>query len=1043
MYDHKKIEAKWQKYWEKHPKLYQADDKSQSKKMYVLDMFPYPSGEGLHAGHVESYTATDIISRYFSMRGKNVLHPQGWDAFGLPAENYAIKTKIHPAITTKKAIKTFKEQMKMMGFSYDWSREIASADPDYYQWTQWFFLLLYKNGLAYKAKGKVNWCDSCQTVLANEQAESGVCERCGSTVRQKDLEQWYFKITDFIENNGKTSGLLEGLDKIDWPESTKAGQRNWIGKSAGAEIELRITNYELRIKVFTTRLDTIFGCTFALIAPEHKLVQQLKPQIANWPEVEKYINEAKKKTELQRLAETKEKTGVQLKGIKVINPFTKKEIPLFASDFVLAHYGTGAVMAVPGHDQRDYDFAKKFGLPIENVIKPVKQNCIIIHGSPQRDKSHEPDYIPENQHHWLPWLKKSLERIGIQTFTPQMPESWQPIYADWKKEFEKLEINEDSILIGHSAGGAFLARWLSETGKRVNKLILVAAGKKLVDSNQRLVDLYDFKLNKNIKNQVNSLVIFVADNEEEYKRQNAFEYQKELAGELIELKGMGHFTLGDMGKKELPELIEKILESKNAYTEDGILINSGGYNRLTSQRAREKLAEWLEKEKIGQRTVNYKIRDWLVSRQRYWGAPIPIIYCSYCHSRPTKCGGNPEISGSRVKPGMTEYNTTVIDGKEYAMIPVPEKDLPVKLPTDVDFVPHGESPLARSKKFQKVKCPVCGGPARREADTMDTFVCSSWYYFRYSDPKNKKEFAAKEKIKKWLPVDLYVGGAEHTVLHLLYSRFFTKVLHKLGYIDFDEPFVKLRHQGIILAEDGRKMSKSLGNIINPDSVVADYGADALRMLEMFMGPLADAKPWNTKGIIGLYRFIEKIYRLKSKVRRQDGVVKSQKLEQLLHKTIKKVGEDIEALKFNTAISALMILANALEKEKEISIIHYSLFIILLSPFAPHLAEELWSQLTPLLVPSDAGIKGAGGFQSIFKQPWPEYDPELIKDKMINLTVQVNSKVRDNIAVAAGLDEAEAKKIALESEKVKKWIEEKEVIKVIFVKGKLVNIVVKG
>ena len=835
-YDPKKIEKKWQDYWENNPELFAADEKSSSEKKYILDMFPYPSADGLHAGHVESYTATDIISRYLRMKGKNVLHPQGWDAFGLPAENFAIKTKTHPSITTQKSIATFKKQMKMLGLSYDWSREVNSSDPDYYKWTQWFFLLLYKNGLAYKAKAKANWCENCQTVLANEQAEGGVCERCATQVIQKDLEQWFFKITDFIEpsfarasdgQGRKTSGLLDGLDKIDWPEHTKIAQKNWIGKSQGAEFEMeihpvksgeagppeaefdRVKGRDLRIKVFTTRLDTVFGMTFALIAPEHGLVQKLKPQIANWEEVEKYISETKKKSELQRISEVKEKTGVELKGLKVVNPFTKKEIPLFASDFVLAHYGTGAVMAVPGHDQRDYEFAKKFDLPIVEVVRSRQGNS-------------------------------SIER--------------------------------------------------------------------------------------------------------------------------------------------------------EAFIEDGVLINSDEYNGLTSEEARERLTDWLEKNKIGSAKINYKMRDWLVSRQRYWGAPIPVIYCDNCRT-----------------------------------VPVPEKDLPVLLPDDVDFMPHGESPLARSKKFHDVKCPICGAKARRESDTMDTFVCSSWYYFRYADPRNEKEFADGARIKKWLPVDLYVGGAEHTVLHLLYSRFFTKVLHNLGLIDFDEPFSKLCHQGIILAEDGQKMSKSLGNVINPDDVVAQYGADALRLFEMFMGPLEDAKHWDTKGIVGVYRFLERAWRLKIRIMHQESGIKNKETEVLLNKTIKKATEDIESLKFNTAISALMILVNAFEKEKEIPLVSYSQFIILLSPFAPHMAEELWQQL--------------GHKESIFAEKWPEFDKNLVKDETIELVVQINGKVRDRIPVPVDISEEDAKKISLASEKVRAFLAGQEPKKMIFVRGRLVNIVI--
>ena len=828
-YNHKKIEKKWQEYWGNHPELYTAKNDSEKEKKYILDMFPYPSGEGLHVGHVESYTATDIISRFLRMNNINVMHPQGWDAFGLPAENYAIKTKIHPLETTKKAIATFKGQMNRMGFSYDWSREVCSADPEYYKWTQWFFLLLYKNGLAYKKKAKVNWCESCQTVLANEQAEGGICERCKNDVIQKDMEQWFLKITDFVEDKGKTSGLINGLDKVDWPESTKLAQKNWINKSEGAEFRMQIAGTDKFLEVFTTRLDTVFGMTFALIAPEHKLVQELKSQISNWDEVEKYIAEAKKKSELQRMTEVKEKTGVELKGIKVINPFTKKEIPLFASDFVLAHYGTGAVMAVPGHDGRDYEFAKKFDLKIDEVIKSTDGNSSI---------------------------------------------------------------------------------------------------------------------------------------------------------------------------------------EKEAYTEDGILLNSDKYNGLTSEEARKKLTEWLEKEGIGHGTINYKLRDWLVSRQRYWGAPIPIIYCDKCARLHQGFGGRGEF-------------------------PVPEKDLPVLLPDDVDFMPTGESPLAKSKKFHDIKCPQCGAMARRESDTMDTFVCSSWYYLRYSDPKNDKEFASKEMIKKWLPVDIYVGGAEHSVLHLLYSRFFAKVLHNLGYIDFDEPFQKLRHQGIILAEDSRKMSKSFGNVINPDKVVDEYGADALRMFEMFMGPLEAMKPWNTKGIVGIERFLEKVWKIASNVKTSEcqNVDEENKLNILINKTIKKVTEDIENFRFNTAISQLMILVNAMEKEKNISLSQISILCLLLSPFAPHITEELWSSFAKASEDKEKFSK------SIFLQKWPEVDEKYLKEEEIEMVIQINGKLRDKIFVAPDVTEDEAKETALESEKTKSFIEGKEIKKIVFVAGRLINIVI--
>ncbi len=1181
-YDHAKIEKKWAKYWAEHPELFVADDKSTKPKQYILDMFPYPSGDGLHTGHVESYTATDIICRYLRMNDKNVLHPQGWDAFGLPAENYAIKTKIHPAQTTKKAIATFKSQMNMMGFSYDWSREVNSSSPEYYKWTQWFFLLLYKNGLAYKAKGKVNWCDSCQTVLANEQAEGGVCDRCGKPVRQKDLEQWYFSITKFIEPSEvltkegktiKTSGLLDGLDKIDWPESTKAGQRNWIGRSEGAQFKMAIegencltakydqvllaTNNlskkarvekllkaigvqikiitpkdlgievvepkedgdlfenakekaelyrgktelpilgidtgffmqgeeidpvkvkrnalgernekelsqreigkliheyykgivkkrggkvnaywqdvaalslpaglvhladdkreviitdqvkgeidmyfpmrslyiskatgkyiadqteadelleqgpfiqtlkkllceeELYMEVFTTRLDTVFGMTFALIAPEHGLVQKLKPTITNWSEVEKYIDQAKKKTDLQRQAEVKEKTGVELKGVKIINPFTKKAIPLFASDFVLAHYGTGAVMAVPAHDERDWDFARKFGLEVKDVIIPEKKEIIGVGAILETKKGkflfQKRDGKPKLNPNKITLFAGSIENDE---------NTAQALSRELEEELELKYDNSEAFSVGLFESNNFPGKFVQifYIGNIDEKKLVLKEGEKILELNLE---------------------------------------------DILESDNSTDFTKG---------VIKYFKDRLNfSYTDDGVLMNSGDFNGLTSAEARKKLTQWLEKvppqngedarnsnsakggenfgKKIGQGTINYKLRDWLVSRQRYWGAPIPIIYCD-------KCGE----------------------------VPVPEKDLPVELPSDVDFMPTGESPLVKSKKFQNVRCPKCGGEARRESDTMDTFVCSSWYYLRYADNKNDKEFASKEMLKKWLPVDLYVGGAEHVVLHLLYARFFTKVLHKLGYIEFDEPFLKLRHQGIILAPDGRKMSKSWGNVINPNDVVAEYGADALRMFEMFMGPLEDMKPWNTKGIIGIKRFLDRVWNLYQKMELMDCGGDCQDapegLPQLLHKTIKKVTEDIENLRFNTAISQMMIFANFAAQANKMPRGAAEAFLILLAPFAPFMTEELWSDL--------------GNKDSVFKSAWPKFNPAMVKDETIQMPVQVNGKVRTILTVSADISEEEAKNIVLSDSTILKWLEGKEPKKVIFVKGRLVNIVV--
>jgi leucyl-tRNA synthetase len=947
-YDPKEIEGKWQKFWEENPQLFSAKENSDQEKKYVLDMFPYPSGEGLHVGHVESYTATDIISRYYRMNDKNVLHPQGWDAFGLPAENYAIKTGTHPSVTTENNIKNFTRQIKSLGMSYDWSREINTSKPEYYKWTQWFFLLLYKNGLAYKKMGKVNWCPSCQTVLANEQVEDGICERCKNEVIQKDLEQWYFKITDFIETNKQTPGLIEGLEKIDWPESTKAAQRNWIGKSEGTIVKFKIAESEEFIEVFTTRVDTIFGCTYCVVAPEHKILQALKERIVNFSEVEKYLEETKKKTDLERMENQKEKTGVRLEGVSVINPFTNESVPLFVADYVLGGYGTGAVMAVPAHDERDLEFAKVHGLEIKIVIEPVT-------GQPRKNEE----------------KRNSIVAIV------ENPKDGKLLSINWG---EKLGGN---LFIG---GGLKDGEDALETAIREIKEETGYKNVELIETSEKIHHHY-FAFSKNVARDIEAIGFYFKLKDEEREQQN------------LEADEEGKFQVEWLTKEEAEKKVgddlHKYLFNKfirqQIFTEDGILNEtSADFSGLNSEVAREKMANWLADKKLGEKKINYRLRDWLVSRQRYWGAPIPIIYCETCGE-----------------------------------VPVPEKDLPVMLPTDVDFKPTGESPLRYSPSFQDVVCPKCGQKARRESDTMDTFVCSSWYYLRYADPKNLEIFVSKEKLEKWLPVDLYVGGAEHSVLHLLYARFFTKVLHNLGFVNFDEPFLKMRHQGIILAEDGRKMSKSLGNVVNPDDIVKQFGADSLRMFEMFMGPLEDMKPWNTKGIVGVKRFLDKVWKMQDKTDLK--IAFDSKLQAQTYKTIKKVTDDIEAFRFNTAISALMILVNAMDKQASIHQAAYELLVKLLSPFAPHLCEEIWQNL--------------GKTESIFADKWPVYDANLAKEEEVEMVVQVNGKVRDRLVVATDVTEDEIKETALESEKVKVFIEGKEIKKIIFVPEKLINIVV--
>ncbi|MDP1846079.1 MAG: leucine--tRNA ligase [Candidatus Moranbacteria bacterium] len=828
-YNPKLIERKWQKKWAESG-IYK--DYSKPKKFYALDMFPYPSGAGLHVGHPKGYIATDVVSRFKMLNGFSVLHPMGWDAFGLPAENYAIQNKIHPEAAVKENIKTFKKQLGLFGFTYDWDREINTTDPEYYKWTQWIFLKMFEKGLAFESDEPINWCPSCQTGLALEDLENGLCERCGTQVVQKKMRQWVLKMTDYADR------LLEDLDReeLDWEKSIVDQQKNWIGRSEGAIVKFSIvTNGSLAstmeaklpnmLEVFTTRLDTIFGCTYCVVGPEHPIIEKLKDQIKNYKEVEKYVIKAQNKTDLERTDLQKEKTGVELQGIRVTNPFNNEELPLFVADYVLGHYGTGAVMAVPAHDERDFEFAKKYKLPIKKVILPEE----------------------------LLNIPRNLEDIAAGART-------------------ELRVESDCFIC------------------------------------------------------------------------------------------------------------------------DGKLVNSGKYSDLTSEKAREKMAAWLEKKKIGGKKVNYKMRDWVFSRQRYWGEPIPIIHCE-------KCG----------------------------TVGVPEKDLPVELPKVEKYEPTGtgEGPLANIKEWVNAECPQCGGPGKRETNTMPQWAGSSWYYLRYIDPKNEKELVGKTEEKKWMPVDLYVGGAEHATRHLLYARFWHKFLYDIGVVSTKEPFKKLVHVGLIQGEDGRKMSKRWGNVINPDEVIFEYGADSIRLYEMFMGPFMQNIAWNTKGVVGMRRFLDKVWKLKSVISEQRSV--NNNLEILLHKTIKKVTEDIESFRFNTAISALMIFLNELEKQERLFTVHCSLFIKLLSPFVPHIAEEIWEKL--------------GHDKSIFFEKWPEYDPKLIKDEQIMLVIQINGKVRDQIEVASGVKEKDAKELALAQDKIVKYIGDSSIKKIIFVRDRLINFVI--
>ena len=820
-YNPKEIEKKWQDFWEK-KNFYLAEDFSKKKKYYLLIEFPYPSGEGLHVGHCRSYSAMDAIARKRRMEGYNVLYPIGWDAFGLPTENYAIATGIHPRIATERNIKNFKRQLKSLGLSFDWSREIDTTDPNYYKWTQWIFLKLFENGLAHRAKIPINFCPSCKIGLANEEVVEGKCERCGTKVERREREQWMLKITAYADR------LIDDLEKVDYSEKIKIQQINWIGRSYGTEVDFKIENFEQKIKVFTTRIDTIFGVTAVVLAPEHPLIEILKPKIKNLNEVEKYIYQAKQKTEFERIELIREKTGVPLEGIFAINPANNEKIPVWVGDYVIGAYGGGAVMVVPAHDERDFDFAKKYGLKIREVISG-----------------------------------------------------------------------------------------------------------------------------------------------------------------------------GDI--------------SKGAFTGFGKLINSDQFSGLSSEEAMEKITQWLKERGLGRKKVQYRLRDWVFSRQHYWGEPIPLVFCQNCKKK---------IEEKKYKKG--EFNKGEILNPGW--IALPEGELPLELPYVKKYQPTGtgESPLAQVKEWVETKCPKCGFQAKRETDTMPNWAGSNWYFMRYTDPKNNKKLADQKKLKYWLPVDWYNGGMEHTTLHLLYSRFIYKFLYDIGVAPTPEPYKKRTSHGIVLAEDGRKMSKSFGNVVNPDDIVRDYGADTLRVYEMFMGPFDQTIAWSTQGVKGVFRFLNRVWDLVLECK--ENKKSSQRAIKEIHKLNKKIDEDLEATKFNTAVAAFMEFLNfASKNKKEIGRDVIERFLILLAPFAPHITEELWHQI--------------GNKDSIHKQSWPKYDLKLIKEEMITLVIQVNGKVRDKVEVEASISEEKAKELAISREKIKKWIGNKEIKKVIFVPGKLINIVI--
>jgi leucyl-tRNA synthetase len=800
-YNHKAVEEKWQKIWEDKG-VFHASEDTEKEKFYALIEFPYPSGQGLHVGHPRPYTALDTVARKRRLEGYNVLYPIGWDAFGLPTENYAIKNHIHPEIVTKKNIARFKKQIQSLGISFDWSREINTTDPEYYKWTQWIFIQLYKHGLAYKKEMNVNWCTSCKCVLANEEVVNGVCERCGSEVIHKVKSQWMLKITKYADR------LINDLDLVNYPDRVKAQQKNWIGRSKGAEVDFTTTTGDI-LTIYTTRADTLYGATYMVISPEHPMIEKWADKISNMDEIKKYQEAAARKSDFERTEVAKEKTGVRIDGVNAINPVNNKEIPIFISDYVLVSYGTGAIMAVPAHDTRDWEFAKKFDLPIIEVVKG---------GNVQEEA-----------------------------------------YTDCAK---------------------------------------------------------------------------------------------------------------------------------------GIMVNSGMLDGLTVDEAKKKIIDWLTSEGKGHSKVNYKLRDWVFSRQRYWGEPIPMVYCE-------KCG----------------------------YVPIDEKDLPLRLPMVESYEPtdNGESPLAKMTDWINTTCPCCGGKAKRETDTMPQWAGSSWYYLRYMDPHNKNAIASKEALNYWSPVDWYNGGMEHTTLHLLYSRFWHKFLYDIGVVPTPEPYAKRTSHGMILGENGEKMSKSRGNVVNPDEIVDEYGADTMRLYEMFIGDFEKAAPWSKASIRGCRRFVERYWNLQSVL--IDGDKIRPELEGAFNKAIKKVGEDIENIKFNTAIATLMALINDISNVKSINKEELRIFSILLNPFAPHVTEEVYE-----------ACKLGNGI--LAEAEWPEYDESKCVDESVEIVVQVNGKIKAKLNIPVDADKDAVLDLAKNDENVKKAIDGMKIIKEIVVPKKLVNLVVK-
>ncbi len=958
-YNHLKIEPKWRKNWDKEG-INKTKEGGKGKKFYVLDMFPYPSGSGLHVGHPRGYVATDVYSRFKRMSGFNVLHPMGWDSFGLPAENYAIKNKINPAISDKINVKRYKEQISILGLNYDWSREINTTDPKYYKWTQWIFLQLLKKGLAYESFEPINWCPSCKTGLANEDLEDGKCERCGSEIEKKPMRQWVLKITNYADR------LLKDIDGLNWSESIKESQRNWIGRSEGAELEFKMVNSETKIKVFTTRADTLFGVTYIVLAPENKLVQELKSQIKNWSEVEKYIIEAKSKTEIERTAINKTKTGIVLEGVFVINPTNNKKIPVWISDYVLADYGTGAVMAVPAHDERDFAFAQKYNLPIKQVIAPI------------RIDAKNPPVVG----------KRNVVRRTVHALVRD-PKTGNFLCLKWKKQ----------SWTGFIVGGVDDGEDIVDAARREVKEETGYLNLKLVRKMKQVVRGEYFAAHKD-ENRIAYSSVVLFDLENDKKEKVAMEEFEKHEPIWLDPKTLSadNFTCA-----ELDIWFNWIKNGEQAFVGDGAMINSGEFDGLNSEEARKKIIG-----KFGKQKVSYKLKDWVFSRQRYWGEPIPVIHCENC------ARNNPAGRG---------------------IVPVPEKDLPVKLPKVKFYEPTGtgESPLASITKWVNTKCPVCKGKAKRETNTMPQWAGSSWYYLRFIDPENNKVLVDKKKEKYWMKngIDLYVGGTEHATRHLIYARFWHKFLFDLGVVSEKEPFHQLKNQGMVLGSDSRKMSKRWGNVVNPDDVVNNVGADTLRIYEMFMGPFEQEIAWSTDNMVGSRRFLDKVWKLQDKIVFKK-VQENKEFEGLLHRTIKKITEDISNFNFNTAISSFMILINMAEKV-ELSKSNFEIILKLLAPFAPHLTEEIWSNLGHNS--SETRMK-----KSIHHEKWPEYDKKKILAEKIMIIVQINGKPRASFEMPNGTNQEEVEKVAFGREDVSKWLINKVVKTKMFIKGRILSLI---